>query len=712
MGLVVGLGILCTPTTGLARKRDGTDPLPLHRLRLYETGVGYFERRGRVTRGSAQLPLPAAHLDDAIKSLVILQPPGQDSGPKGAARVAGVSFPSAFGQGMARAMAGLPPTEDGDPIDHQSLLRSLVGLTVTGRTQAGPVRGQVVEVLGPFARPQPKAAQDDDGGERPDPTPVYAVLLVTDDGRVRRISTDELIELGPRDAAQGRRIQAAATALSESAARRTESLRVELARGGTIGVGYVAETPVWRTSYRVTLPGEGTRGTLQAWALVHNDTDEDWDDVVLEFVNGEPTSFLFPLAAPRYERRELRQPDRPLSTVPQLARHTVDAMYGDLDADPFGRGVGGLGLVGHGRGGGAGFGGRGKRVPRRSWEEPIPMDDADTWGDLAQHSQARTEPAGALFHYRLADAVDLPARSSALVPLVQSAIEAQTITLVPPGEDAGLTAARVVNDTQQTLPAGTIAFFGQGGFAGEAELPRLKPTERAFVTYGHELDVEVDRRRDAVQDVTLAVEFRDNQLVERREVRYTLVVDVANRDAAPRQVYVGLPLPERAEIKGASQLDYDDSRSEALLVVQVPGRQTVQQRLAITQRESRKRTAAKITQPELRRLASATGVPEEDRKRLRRAASLKKTAAQARAQAAELEVAIETAKEDLGRLRENLSAMRNTGATDRAARALARRILDTEERIATHRIALGNLEGRAKRLDERISLVLRQLPSG
>ena len=62
--------------------------LPLKRLRLYETGVGYFERTGSIAkRATAELPVPAGHLDDALKTLVVL-------GEGGKARVQGVEFSS------------------------------------------------------------------------------------------------------------------------------------------------------------------------------------------------------------------------------------------------------------------------------------------------------------------------------------------------------------------------------------------------------------------------------------------------------------------------------------------------------------------------------------------------------------------------------------------------------------------------------------------
>src|SRR4249919_492038 len=69
--------------------REAASPatLPLRTVRLYETGVGYFEREGEITGGSESLPVPASHVDDALKTLVILSSQGPVS-------VAGVEFDS------------------------------------------------------------------------------------------------------------------------------------------------------------------------------------------------------------------------------------------------------------------------------------------------------------------------------------------------------------------------------------------------------------------------------------------------------------------------------------------------------------------------------------------------------------------------------------------------------------------------------------------
>ncbi|MEM9877008.1 MAG: hypothetical protein AAF928_19070, partial [Myxococcota bacterium] len=92
-------GCASSPATGGA-------VVPLKRVRLYETGVGYFERSGAIPGDTAaSLPVPAGHVDDALKSLVVL---GGDQG------VGRVVFDSRQRPAIARARAGLPADPDAD----------------------------------------------------------------------------------------------------------------------------------------------------------------------------------------------------------------------------------------------------------------------------------------------------------------------------------------------------------------------------------------------------------------------------------------------------------------------------------------------------------------------------------------------------------------------------------------------------------------------
>ena len=70
-------------------------------------------------------------------------------------------------------------------------------------------------------------------------------------------------------------------------------------------LGYLLEMPIWKTSYRLILnPKEKESALLQGWAQAENTTEEDWNDISLSFVAGNPFSYVMDLYSPLYIKRE------------------------------------------------------------------------------------------------------------------------------------------------------------------------------------------------------------------------------------------------------------------------------------------------------------------------------------------------------------------------------------------------------------------------
>ncbi len=654
----------------MAAPAKSAEVLPLSRLRLYETGVGYFERRGRVSKNDQlALPVPTAHLDDALKTLVVL-----DGG--SGARVGGIAFSTAVSEGMARAMAGLPDESDG--IGYADLLHSLEGTRVIVTTAGNKMTGRLIDVEGPFGEAAPRDGET--GNEGPPPPPEYSLLVLGSDGNLRRLSTKDVSGVQPAERAAAERLDVAAEALSDHTARTTQSLGVRIEAGGKLGLGYVAEAPVWRTSYRVVLGTAGDRGVLQGWALVHNDTDEDWNNVDIELVNGRPASFLYPLAAPRYARRELVEPEEQLSTVPQLAKTTPDRMWLDGEIGEsygmmgFGSGSGGggsgagsiglgrVGLIGKGGGGGSAAGGLGI-------------------GDLAELTQANTEAQGALFVYGVADPVDLQAHHSALLPIVSENIEAESITWFSSGEYDGLTGVRLVNTTKQTLPGGTVSFFSAGGFAGETVLGRLSPNERRFVVYGAELDVELSRNTRPVGESTKDVRYADDRLQELYVSLSDLELTVDNRSRRSQRVYVGLDLSRNSKLSSLDQavdLDYDLESGTPLVAMTVAAGDSDTH---VVRAETAASRTHELDAASLQALAKREGVPADDKRVLLEALAFRQAADQHHREAGVAKQDLGDTARDLVRIRQDLAALGDAGVRGHLRDKLSRQVLQKEKAI-------------------------------
>src|SRR5262249_34830768 len=88
----------------------------------------------------------------------------------------------------------------------------------------------------------------------------------------------------------------------------------------SVRVGYVTESPMWKTSYRLSIPPAADKDEilLQGWAVVENTSDEDWNDVQLGLVSGRPISFRMDLYQPLFVPRPVVEPELFASLRPQV----------------------------------------------------------------------------------------------------------------------------------------------------------------------------------------------------------------------------------------------------------------------------------------------------------------------------------------------------------------------------------------------------------
>lgn len=630
-------------------------PLPLKAMVLYENGVGYFERHGALGAGAtAEIPLEPGQLDDALKSLVVVSDRG----------VASVEFAPPLSAEAARAMAGLPGREEQGSLPN--LCRALTGVEVEVHRDEGPVvRGRVLQVAD-----EPIDERDREGHPVSEP----ALLLFGEAGLARV----------PLEAVQSIRPLVGQVSLAWSRAVGATALQPERERllvrggagGGAVAVGYTTEAPVWRTTYRLVLSPRSQR--LQGFALVHNDSDEAWSGVKVTLASGRPTSFLFPLAGPRYGRRELLSPEDGLDTAPQLAtREAREHLRGEGD-------WGGFGVRGTGAGGG-GFGlgsvgtvgrGAGVSVTTGSRLSSVVLDDGPTPLEPAAVSEA-----GDLFLYSVKEPVVLGARKSALLPIVDGATKAERVTVIDAAGGAS-TGVRLENSTALTLEAGTISVFTDGAYAGETQLDRVKPGEVRVLRHGEDLDVEVARaqRREEGSPRRAHVTGPEGaRVLELTRVdRLVHELTLTSRAAVARTVLVQLPEEKYRVVEGAEE-DVRSPQQPRYGRLQLGAREekttqlveegAVVERLPAEQLQS-SRLAQWLTLP----------MADEVRKTLLAVKAEVEAAERSQARVATLDARLLQLDVDLSRTRQNLEALGKVAAPE-AVKKVSAQLLELEETL-------------------------------
>ena len=144
------------------------------------------------------------------------------------------------------------------------------------------------------------------------------MTLLTDSG-LQQFILEDAENLQFADAALRDKVGQALLAIQSNRAKDARTL--ELAARGqgrrTVRVAYIVEAPVWKASYRLTLPADPAArrsAALQGWATVENLSGQDWKDVELTLVSGRPVAFHQAL----YEAYYVTRPEVPVEVAGRL----------------------------------------------------------------------------------------------------------------------------------------------------------------------------------------------------------------------------------------------------------------------------------------------------------------------------------------------------------------------------------------------------------
>src|SRR5215468_1813995 len=267
--------------------------LPITRVVLFNSGVGYFSRSGEV-EGDARVDLtfPETDINDLLKSMVL------EDFNKG--RISAVSYDSR--EPITRTLASFAINLNGNP-SFANILAQLrgerieVAVSPTANNQPGKLTGTIVGV----------EHQKVPAGN----TTIDAeVLNMWCAEGVRAVKITDIQSLRFSNPIIESEFRRALETLALSHDNQKKAVQLHFAGEGKrkVQVGYVIEAPIWKTSYRLLLD-EKEKPYLQGWAMVENPTDEDWSNVKMALVSGRPISFKMDLYNPLYINRPTVEPE-------------------------------------------------------------------------------------------------------------------------------------------------------------------------------------------------------------------------------------------------------------------------------------------------------------------------------------------------------------------------------------------------------------------
>ena len=666
--------------------------LPVRRVVLYKNGMGYFEHSTRI-RGNQDLAIDftTSQLNDVLKSLTAVD--------LGEGRITGVRYNSIAPLDERLKALRLP---FGEQLTRVDFLAALRGARVEVHSGSEAATGRLLSV-----------EKEKRFNEKGDSYEVTEFSVITDSGDMRNfdLGPSTSVRLAERDL--GDEVEKYLNLIGSSRAR--DLRRMTISASGTgdreIFVSYISEVPVWKSTYRIILsekPNE--KPVLQGWAIVDNTVGEDWKDVQLSLIAGAPQSFIQDISRPLYTRR-------PVVPLPQAAMLTPQTQEASMSAPaPASAPVSSLAetadvngqalmMMNSGPGHAGGIGGGSFRVNSAGNDRDRinPFDAA-----AKQQAEAESKDLGDYFEYNLKQKITIGKNQSALVPILQSPIEAEKVTIWNENTREIRRALWITNSSGLTLDSGTFNILESDTFAGEGLIETVHPAERRLISYAADPALRVTMEQESSEKPVTRIHIVKGLMYLTREQRDSRKFTLHNADAAPRQVVIEHPARENWKLVEGPK-PQETSVSYLRFRVAVPAGETANLHIEEYHPESSEFALTNLDEKQVAFITQQRQITPAMQEAFRRVLEQKNKVDSLGTQIKTRQHEVESITKDQARLRENMKALKGSAEEKALLQRYAHQLDSQEDRLNTLAKEITDLQEKQNQARAQLEQIVQQI---
>jgi hypothetical protein len=774
---------------------ESAEKLPVRRVVLYKNGVGYFEHLGHV-RGSqdVHIDFTSAQLNDVLKSLTVLDLDG--------GRISGVDYNSEAP--LARRLATLRLALGERPTVSE-FLGALRGARVEVRSGAGPaLTGKLLSVERKTRNATNWTVETDE------------ISLISDSGEVRTVDLNPATSVRIIDKDLQIEVERYLGLIASSRDQDVRRMTISTAGSGErkLYVSYISEVPIWKTTYRIVLPTKADKKPLlQGWAIVDNTVGEDWNDVELSLVAGEPHSFIQQLSEPFYGRRPVVPLPESVQLSPQTHSSALSGGTGRLSGsitDQSGAAVGGASVVlkdennnvvaqtttdssgqyafsslaagnyraeaqangfqktvtsdigvepgenivnsqlrvgsaaetvavsgsaggalntesivtsrlqgvakrphvggggGYGGGSGSGLGGGTGGGSFRSGN----FSATDLVAARATGvSAAEGQDLGDLFEYKLKDRVSLKKNQSALVPIAQTDIQADKVSLWSGTSGSGrpLRALWLKNTSNLTLDGGSFSVLEDEVFAGEGLMDAIKPGDRRLLSYATDLGLLVEAQKTTEPHRVNQVKISKGVLTQSSELHEKTLYTVKNQEDATRTLIIEHPARAFATLARGSSEPEERAAGLYRFKLEIAPKATATLPIEEVQPLQQTYQIGDLEANQIELFVQDRSISPEMAAALEKITAQKAVVAGFEQEMTDRQGDIDRIVEDQGRLRENMKALRGSAEEKALLQRYTRQLDEQETQLETLRKKIRDTEAQRDAANEQLEKMIGEL---
>src|SRR6266705_2527825 len=333
--------------------------------------------------------------------------------------------------------------------------------------------------------------------------------------------------------------------------------------------------------------------------------------------------------------------------------------------------------VGAGRGIGSGSGGG---IGGGTFRAGVAnLDEARAMGEAAASGQE----LGDLFEYKLKDPVTLKKNQSALVPIAQTEIEAEKVSLWngTTGSGSPLRGLRLKNTSPLTFDGGSFSVLENEVFAGEGLTDPIKPGERRLISYATDLGLLVEASRNSQPQHVARVKISKGVLTEVSELHERTLYVARNQDGITRALVIEHPARTDWQLAKGAKEPEEKAPGEYRFRLEVPSKATATLPVEEVRTLATNYQLSAMEEGQIGLFVKQGTITGEMAEALKRITAQKTVVANLEEEIENRQKDIDRIVEDQGRLRENMKALRGSAEEKALLQRYTRQLDDQETQL-------------------------------
>ena len=320
------------------------------------------------------------------------------------------------------------------------------------------------------------------------------------------------------------------------------------------------------------------------------------------------------------------------------------------------------------------------------------LEEARAMGEAAASGQE----LGDLFEYKLKDRVTLKKNQSALVPIAQTEIEAEKISLWngTTGSGRPLRGLWLKNTSPLTFDGGSFSVLENEVFAGEGLTDPIKPGERRLISYATDLGLLVEASKNNQPQHVTRVRILKGVLTQVSELHERTLYVARNQDSNTRALVIEHPARADWQLaKGATDPE-EKAPGEYRFRLEVPSKATASLPIEEVRTLSSNYALSDLSEDQIGVFIKQGTITAEMAEALKKITAQKAVVAKLEEEMENRQKDIDRIVEDQGRLRENMKALRGSAEEKALLQRYTRQLDEQETQLDTLRRRIQETEAK------------------